>query len=183
MGRNVYIVAIAAALSVWAAQPSFSQVPTQQPNGGGNRVTRPMRNGGAERWRQMQPDERQRFRSNAERWLQMPPEQQRMLRERDAMRRERAQQEADAALRQSGLQLEAERREQYERRYLQERQRIEQTLRQELEARRQRELAPVVERLKKEFTQDGKPTTSSPSSMATPSASSAKQQPTQPDGR
>ncbi|MFN2475393.1 MAG: hypothetical protein ABR526_03510 [Chthoniobacterales bacterium] len=81
----------------------------------------------------------------------MPPEEQSMLRAREAQRRERMQREADAALRQSGLDLEAERRQQYEQRYLQERRRIEQELRQEIEQRRQRELAPVVERLKREF--------------------------------
>lgn len=178
MGRNLYLVALAGALSVCLAEPTLSQVPTQQqPNGGaGGRLNRPMRNG-AERWRQMQPDERQRFRSNAERWLRMPPEQQRMLRERDELRRVRAQREADAALRQSGLQLEAERREQYERRYFEERRRIEQTLRQDLEERRQRELAPVMERLKKEFTQEGKPAAATPRSTVTPSANSSKQQP------
>jgi hypothetical protein len=182
VGRNVYIVALAGAVSVCLAEVAVGQGPPQQPNGG-PRISRPMRNG-ADRWRQMQPDERQRLRSNAERWLQMPPEQQRMLRERDEMRRLRAPREADAALRQSGLQLEAERREQYERRYLQERRRIEQTLRQELEEKRQRELAPVVERLKKEFTQDGKSATAAPSSTAAPSASSAKQQPSaEPNGR
>lgn len=178
MGRNAYLIALAGALSVCLADTTFSQVPAQQqPNGGGRRLNRPMTRNGAERWRQMQPDERQRFRSNAERWLRMPPEQQRMLRERDEIRRQRAQREADAALRQSGLQLEAERREQYERRYLQERRRIDQTLRQELEERRQRELAPVMERLKKEFAQDAKSATASPGSTAAPSVNSSKQQP------
>ncbi len=88
---------------------------------------------------------------NAERWLQMSPEERRVLREREMMRRQRLQREADAALQQSGLQLEAEKREAYERRYMQERRRIERQLRLEMEERRQRELAPVQEQLKKEF--------------------------------
>src|SRR5204862_403556 len=83
----------------------------------------------------------QRLRSNAERWLRMPPEEQRVLRDREMMRRQRIQREADAALQQSGLQLEAEKREAYERRYLHERRGVEQTLRQDMEARRQRWLA------------------------------------------
>ena len=69
------------------------------------------------------------------------------------MRRQRIQREAQAALQDSGLQLEAEKRELYERRYMQERRRIERSLRQELDEKRQRELAPVVESLKKEFAQ------------------------------
>jgi predicted metal-dependent hydrolase len=122
----------------------------------------------------MRPDERLRFRSNAERWLQMPPEEQRILRERERLRRERVRREADAALRQSGLDLEAERRAQYERQYLQERQRIEQALRQELEEKRRRELAPVVERLKREFSDRADSAATAPSASAAPSAKSPK---------
>ena len=170
MGRYTYAVAIAALVSIALAESSFCQIPGQQPNGGGRgRMNRPMRTGpGAERWHAMRPDERQRFQSNAERWAQMPPEQQRMLREQEAMRRQRVQREADTALRQSGLELEAESRQQYERRYLQERRRIEQALRQELEEKRQRELAPVVEQLKKEFTEQRK-SSATPATSGSPS--------------
>lgn len=169
MGRYAYALGIAALVSLALAESSFCQVPGQQPTGGGGKGRVLRRNTpGVERWHAMRPDERQRFRSNAERWAQMPPEQQRMLREQEAMRRERMQREADAALRQSGLELEAGRREQYERRYLQERRRIEQTLRQELEERRQRELAPVVEQLKKEFTEQRKSPSAAPSVSGSP---------------
>lgn len=167
MGRHAYTVAIAALVSLALAESSFCQVPPQQPNGGAGHGRTHRRNGpGAERWRAMPPAERQRFQSNAERWAQMPPEQQRILREREAIRRQRVQREADVALRQSGLELEAERREQYERRYLQERRRIEQALRQELEERRQRELAPVVELLKREFSEQRRSPSAAPSASA-----------------
>ncbi len=96
-----------------------------------------------------------------------------MLREREAQRREGIQREADAALRQSGLQLEAERRAQYERRYIEERRRIEQQLRRDIEERRQRELAPVVERLKKEFEQQ-KRSPAPTGTAASPSRSPSK---------
>ena len=171
MGRFAYSVVLAWALFFGVAESGFSQGQPQPPQGGHGRISRPTRSG-VERWQAMRPDERQKFRNNAERWLRMPPEQQRMLREREQMRRQRSQRDADAALHQSGLQLEAERREQYERRYMQERQRIEQSLRQELEERRQRELAPVVERLKKEFTQGNAPAASqSGTANGTPSPS------------
>ena len=101
----------------------------------------------------MSPEARHRFRSNAERWHQMDPEQRRALRYREQMRQMRLKREAEEALRQSGLQLEAERRAIYERRYIEERKRIEEALRKELREKRQRELAPVVERLKSEFGQ------------------------------
>ena len=111
----------------------------------------------------MSPEDRQRFQSNIERWRQLPPEERRELRERAGWREQRLKREAEAAIHDSGLQLEAEKRAQFEARYMQERKRIEQALRQELKEKRQRELAPVVERLKKEFAQ--------PQGSATPAAS------------
>jgi hypothetical protein len=116
-----------------------------------------------EQWRQMAPEDRQRFKSNVEHWLALPPDERRVLREREGIRRERLQREADAAMRETGLQLEAERRAQFERRYMEERRRIDRALREELRAKRERELAPVVERLKKEF---GDGSRSSPSGAA-----------------
>jgi len=119
--------------------------PQQRPE----RSVRPTR----DRWREMSPADRQRFRSNAERWQRMGGDERRELREREAWQQLRLKREAEEALRQSGLQLEAERRAIYERRYIEERRRVEQALRQELREKRQRELAPVVERLKSEFSQ------------------------------
>jgi hypothetical protein len=105
----------------------------------------------------MSPEDRQRFKSNAERWRQMDSDERRVWRDRQDWRRQKIRREAEEALRDSGLRLEADKRELYELRYQQERRRIEQTLRQELEEKRRRELAPVVERLKKEFTQQPSP--------------------------
>ncbi len=99
----------------------------------------------------MSPQERQKFQQNIERWRKLSPEEQRDLRILEAVRQVRIKREAEAALRASGLQLEADKRQQYEQRYLQERRRVEQSLRQELQERRQRELAPVVEQLRREF--------------------------------
>lgn len=91
-----------------------------------------------------------------------------MLRQREEFRRQRMLREAEAAIQQSGLQLEAEKRALYERRYLQERKRIERGLHQELEEKRQRELAPVMENLKKEFGEQ--PKAASPASTAAPTS-------------
>lgn len=106
---------------------------------------------GRERFRRMSPQDQQRFRQNMERWRQMPADQRSELRQREILRQRRIRREAEAALSSSGLELENEKRQQYEQRYMQERKRVEQALRQELQERRQRELAPVVEQLKKEF--------------------------------
>jgi len=157
MDRLIVAVVAGAALSLSFAEISVGQSPGQPggPSGAGagqGNAARPFRPA-RERWRNMSQEDRQRFRSNAERWLQLPPEERRQLREREGWRRERIRREAEAALQNSGLQLEAEKRELYERRYMEERRRIERALRQELQEKRQRELAPVMERLKKEFAQ------------------------------
>ncbi len=147
--RRICIALIASgALSLFVAEPASAQPP---PGGGGGKFFGRRFHGARERWRQMTPEDRQRFRMNAERWLNMSPEERGVLRDRESARRLRLQHEADAALQQSGLNLEAEKREAYERRYIQERRRIERAIRLELEEKRQKELGPVQEQLKKEF--------------------------------
>ncbi len=93
--------------------------------------------------------------------MQMGPEERKVLRERERVYRERVKFEADTALRDSGLRLEGEKRDQFEQRYLQERRRIEHALRQETEAKRQEQLPALRERLKNEFQEP------SPSGTAT----------------
>ena len=92
------------------------------------------------------------------------------MREREKIYRQQVQREVDAALRDSGLRLEGERREQFEQRYLQERRRIEHSLREEVESKRQEQLPALQERLKKEF-QEPTPaagSTSAPSGSSSP---------------
>jgi hypothetical protein len=101
--------------------------------------------------------------------MQMGPEEQKVLREREKVYRERVKIEVDGALRDSGLRLEGERRDQFEQRYLQERRRIEHALRQETEAKRQEQLPALRDRLKKEF-QEPSPSGQSPSAPAGPSS-------------
>ncbi|MDQ6621969.1 MAG: hypothetical protein M3Y86_00590 [Verrucomicrobiota bacterium] len=167
MGRRFFTALVAASLlSPAMAREALAQNPSAPDGGGGRRMNPQFRAGMRERWRTMSPEDRQHFKSNVERWLAMPPEQRRALREQEGMRRERLRREADAVMRDSGLQLEPERRAQFEQRYLQERRRIDRELRQELQERRQRELAPVLERLKKDFAQPQ-------NSAATPAGSAA----------
>lgn len=173
MERIVVALAAGALFSLIPLQKSLAQAPSQ-PGGPGRQEAGP-RNGGRtfqparERWRQMSPENRQQFRSNAERWFALPPEERQMLRERQGARRQRLQREVEAAREQSGLQLEAEKRALYEQRYLDERRRIERALREELKEKRQRELGPVVEQLKKEFAQpSAKPSSTKPASPSPP---------------
>ena len=123
-----------------------------------------------ERWLAMPPQARQNFQRNAERWMRMTPEERNVMRQRENLRRERIRQETDAALRQSGLRLNPQERAQFESRYVQERRKVEQTLRQQIEAERQKELPALIQQLKKEFQidQPGKSSGGKPAQSASP---------------
>ncbi len=171
MVRFRQFAALTAAL-LYSASPLLAQPPSGR-GGGRNRVMR-------ERWRSMSSPDRMRFRANAQRWRELPMEQRRALRQQDVARRERLRNDAEAAMRASGLQLEAEKRAQFEQRYVEERKRVERSLRQELREKRQREMAPVVEQLKKEFAapdhakQSPALENSTPATTSAPGASPAK---------
>jgi hypothetical protein len=127
----------------------------------------PALNDARQRFMAMPPQDRQIFQRNAERWMQMGPDERRIMRERERIYRAQVSREVDAALRESGLRLEGEKRAQFEQRYLQERRRIEHSLRQEIESKRQQQLPVIQERLKKEFQE------TSPSSTSVPATSGA----------
>ena len=92
------------------------------------------------------------------------------MRQRENMRRETINRETEAALRDSGLHLNPQERAQFESRYIQERRKVEQTLRQQIEAERQKELPALIQQLKKEFQidQPGKGPVAKPVESANP---------------
>src|SRR6266702_4744538 len=73
--------------------------PSSQPHGA------PSGQSVKDRWLAMPPDARQNFQRNADLWMQMTPEQRNLMRQRETMRRQIIAREADAAVRDSGLQL------------------------------------------------------------------------------
>ncbi len=107
-----------------------------------------------ERWLAMPPDARQNFRRNADLWMQMTPEQRNVMRQRENMRRQIITREADAAVRDSGLQLNPQERARFESRYIQERRKVEQSLRQQIQTERQKEIPSLIQQLRKEFQID-----------------------------
>jgi hypothetical protein len=107
-----------------------------------------------ERWLAMPPDARQNFRRNADLWMQMTPEQRNLMRQRENMRRQIITREADAAVRDSGLQLNSQERARFESRYIQERRKVEQSLRQQIQTERQKEIPALIQQLRKEFQID-----------------------------
>ena len=107
-----------------------------------------------ERWLAMPPDARQNFQRNAQLWMQMSPEQRNLMRQREISRRQIMTREADAAVRDSGLQLNPQERARFESRYIQERRKVEQSLRQQIETERQKEIPALIQQLRKEFQLD-----------------------------
>ena len=132
--------------------------PSGQPNGPASRQSV------RDRWLAMPPDARQNFQRNAELWMQMTPEQRNLMRQRENMRRQILTHDADAAVRDSGLQLNSQERARFESRYIQERRKVEQSLRQQIETERQKEIPALIQQLRKEFQIDepGKGSASKP---------------------
>jgi hypothetical protein len=102
----------------------------------------------------MPPEARQNFQRNAQLWMQMTPEQRNLMRQRENMRRQIMTRDADAAVRDSGLQLNPQERARFESRYVQERRKVEQSLRQQVETERQKEIPALIQQLRKEFQID-----------------------------
>ena len=115
------------------------------------------------------PEQQQKVRENYQRWLNMTPEEKKALREREQLRRQKILQEIDGAIKQSGLQLDDQTRNQYIMRYTQERRVIEQRLQQEMEEKRRPQLQDLINRLKAEFQDRSSPASSASPSPATQS--------------
>ncbi len=81
----------------------------------------------------------------------MSPEERKILRERENLRRERIKRETETALHDSGLRLDQEKRALFESRYMQERRKMEQSLRQQIETERRQQLPTLIQQLRNEF--------------------------------
>jgi hypothetical protein len=97
------------------------------------------------------PQQRKRFQENFIRWSNLSPEEKKALRDKEDLRRTLVAQEVDAALKESGLELDSERREQFSKRYSEERRKIEEQLRKEAAEKRRPMVREMVARLKQEF--------------------------------
>jgi len=154
--RKANFVKIIVTFSIFASFCALAQAQPQR--SGGRQQPAPHSSGRPppgqstqQRWLSLPPAARQDFRRNAERWMRMGPEERAILRQRESLRRAQIQRETDAALRNSGLSLDQQKRTQFESRYMQERRRMEQTLRQQIEAERQQQLPALIQQLKREF--------------------------------
>ena len=98
------------------------------------------------------PEQRKRFQENFLRWSNLSPEEKKSLADREIFRRKKIAEDIDAALKEAGLELDAERRELFAKRYGEERHKIEEQLRRELDEKRRPLLKDVIAKLKAEFS-------------------------------
>jgi hypothetical protein len=110
------------------------------------------------------PEQRKRFQENFIRWSNLSPEEKKALRDREELRKKLVAQEVETVLKDSGLELDPDRREQFLKRYSEERRKIEEQLRKEAAEKRKPLLREMVARLKQEFaTPAPLPATAQPS--------------------
>jgi hypothetical protein len=105
------------------------------------------------------PEQRKRFQENLIRWQNLSPDQKTALREREENRKKLVMQEVDTVLKDSGMELDPEHREQFAKRYGEERRKIEELLRKEAAEKRKPLVKEMVQRLKQEFAAPSAPTT------------------------
>jgi hypothetical protein len=98
------------------------------------------------------PEQRQRFVENFKRWANLSPEERKALADRESFRRKKMAEDIDSALNEAGLQLDGERRAQFAKRYGEERRKIEEQLRRDIEEKRRPLLKEIVAKLKTEFS-------------------------------
>lgn len=101
----------------------------------------------------MPEEQRKRFLKNLKEWQKLPPEQRTWLRNQEKMRREQRKKEFDRLLEENGITLDEKQREEFGRRFFEERRKIEETLRREMDERRKPMVKDAIERLKKEFAE------------------------------
>ena len=143
---------------VWVSS-AFAQEPpgeAKQPDSPTQTVRRPGRGpelGNVRRaFDALTPEQRQRFIENLKRWSNLSPEEKKSLADRDGLRRKKIAEEIDRAISDSGLKLDGERRSLFAKRYGEERRKVEEQLRKELEEKRRPLVEEIIARLKAEFS-------------------------------
>jgi hypothetical protein len=97
------------------------------------------------------PAQRKRFQENFLRWADLTPEEKKALLDREQLRKKIMETEVAAAIQESGLALEGDRREEFIKRYSEERRKIEEQLRREINEKRKPLVRDLIGRLQTEF--------------------------------
>ena len=100
---------------------------------------------------ELTPEQRQRFQEYFLRWSNLSPEDKKALTDRYAFRRKKIDEDIDTAIQEAGLELDNQRRELFAKRYGEERHRIEEQIRKEMDEKRRPLLKEVIAKLKAEF--------------------------------
>ena len=114
---------------------------------------------------QMSPEDRERFKANWDRWKQMSDQERADWKNRAMAERDRLRKVVDDAIAKLGLKLDDDQREVFALRYRQERRKLEQSLCQEMDAKRKAGDEEILQKLKEEFSAKPK---AAPSPAATP---------------
>jgi len=100
----------------------------------------------------LSPEQRKRFEENFHKWANLPPEDKKALRDREELRRKRMTEDIQDALAKTGLSLTEDQKAQFAKRYAEERTKLEEELREEMNKKRQPRLEGIVGQLTKEFS-------------------------------
>jgi hypothetical protein len=105
-----------------------------------------------EAFRNMSPEERERWTKRFREWAEMPPEKKKSLADREEYFRRKIREDIDAAIQKTGLTLDEDQTKLFSERYLDERRKIESELRKEMDEKRGPRVDAMIEKLKVEFS-------------------------------
>ena len=160
---------VAAALVASVAQTSAQNAPepkgppatpeAKRPGWFGGAIKRPMPNADSPAFENVRkalealtPEQRKRFQENFWRWSNLSAEEKKALADHEAMRKRKITEDIDAAIKETGLNLDPARSELFARRYGEERRKVEEQLRKEMEEKRKPLVKEIVAKLKAEFS-------------------------------
>jgi Spy/CpxP family protein refolding chaperone len=103
------------------------------------------------------PEQLKKFQENFQRWSNLPTEEKKALRDQDEFRRKKMVEDIEAAMHEAGLELTKEKRQEFIKRYAQERRKVEEQLRKEMEEKRRPLLKEIRDRLRQEFATPAAP--------------------------
>jgi hypothetical protein len=104
-----------------------------------------------EAFRNMGPEERERWLRRFRDWADLPPEKKKSLADRQEFFRRKMREDIEAAQKELGLELSDDQKKVFAQRYFDERRKIEEDLRREMEEGRKPRVKALVEKLRQEF--------------------------------
>ena len=102
-------------------------------------------------FQQMTPEQRQRWFETVKQLSELPPERKMELLQRGDFFRKKMREDVEAAIKQTGLSLDDEQKKKFAERYFEERRKVEEDLRRQMEELRKPKLDALAGKLKQEF--------------------------------